>query len=104
MYQTRLLSKNQAASIRSLQKKITNKTVQVPLISLDDIETETETESRMNIENDWEQLELQLNPDRDYIPSCFLSQESNKVSSQVSQGTLEELLAPIASSSHDNWS
>jgi len=57
----------------------------------------------MNIENDWEQLELQLNPDRDYIPSCFLSQESNKVSSQVSQGTLEELLAPISNSSHDNW-
>jgi len=57
----------------------------------------------MNIENDWEQLELQLNPDRDYIPSCFLSQESNKVSSQVSQGTLEELLAPISHSSHDNW-
>jgi len=57
----------------------------------------------MNIEHDWEQLELQLNPDRDYIPSCFLSQESNKVSSQVSQGTLEELLAPISNSSHDNW-
>jgi len=99
MYQTRLLSKNQAASIRSAQKTIT-KTDQIPLISLDEIETD----NRMNIENDWEQLELQLNPDRDYIPSCFLSQESNKVSSQVSQGTLEELLAPISSSSHDNWS
>jgi len=96
MYQTRLLLKNQAASIRSSQK-VTKKTV--PLISLDDsIEN-----NRMNIENDWEQLELQLNPDRDYIPSCFLSQESNKVSSQVSQGTLEELLAPISNSSHDSW-
>lgn len=91
------ISPDKSIEPRTSQKKITKKTV--PLISLDDsIEN-----NRMNIENDWEQLELQLNPDRDYIPSCFLSQESNKVSSQVSQGTLEELLAPISNSSHDNW-